>query len=472
MRRFHLAVLVILIVGSTSWDNAAALQPELNGDPRMLRVEQWLKAIMQHEPGTTDQAAALVASWSARDVRMLWIDASVIAHLIRDPRRSSFTVKADGQRNTMPVRYSSGQLHRLKILGCAAGGLVLHQVCLEMGAPSLLDPDLLHLSRLVEAARSSGDDNFVFRRGALLHTDIAMFIPTTSEPVGGLNAAGPQRIRIETSDGLQTDLGQVAPHWELARLLLDFVKPPGASNPAPGLDEMVRLWYRATAAWMQAREQHDTLHLDRARAIFPKDADILFLSACQHEVYAGPPIQTVLQAAAVPYGVKSDVASERSELHLAETYFRRALAANPSMAEARLRFGRVLSLLDKQAEAVSELRQALTSTKDPSLKYDAALFLGAALEATHDFAAARDAYRQAAELMPNAQSAKIALSALARRRGDRAVAWREIQPLFERKPDLDSANDDPWWSYYVVQARNADQLLDELRRPFLSEASR
>jgi hypothetical protein len=30
-------------------------------------------------------------------------------------------------------------------------------------------------------------------------------------------------------------------------------------------------------------------------------------------------------------------------------------------------------------------------------------------------------------------------------------------------------HDDPWWSYYVVQARDAGDLLDAMRQPFLSD---
>jgi len=228
---------------------------------------------------------------------------------------------------------------------------------------------------------------------------------------------------------------------------------------------MVRLWYRATAAWMQKTEQHDTDHLARGREIFPNDANILFLSACQHEVYAAPPIQSVVQSAAVPSGVRLNWQSEKAELRQAETYFRHALAADPTMAEAHLRYGRVLMLLERYADAVSELRQALELLDDPQQEYYAQLFLGGVLEAQRDFADARDAYAAAARLFPAAQSPHIALSALARRRGDRGGALRDIQQLFAR-PDRNPEADDPWWEYYVIQARNADDLLEELRRPF------
>jgi hypothetical protein len=52
-------------------------------------------------------------------------------------------------------------------------------------------------------------------------------------------------------------------------MLLDYIRPAKGGRPAPARDDMVRLFYRATAAWMQASEQHDTAHLDHARAIFP-----------------------------------------------------------------------------------------------------------------------------------------------------------------------------------------------------------
>ena len=462
--------LALALSAVSSAPSIGALQPS-EADARLVRVEQWLKAVRHHEPGTTDQAAALVASWYTRDIRMLWIDANVITQAMRDPRKSRFSFRAEGQSTTQSIQYSSQQLRRLKVLACAAAGILAHPVCVEVGASTALDADLLGLAGLASASRQQGDDNFVLRRGALLHTDIAMLMPTSAEPIGPTGLGGPQRIRVQTTDGLALDMGQTAPHWDLARMLLDYVKPPGAASPAPGLDDMVRLWYRATSAWMQAREQHDTAHLDRARAIFPNDADILFLSACQHEAYAGPLIQSALQSTVMPTSLRWDVASARSELHQAESFFRRALAARPGMTEAHLRYGRVLSLLERHADAVTELRQAMASTDDSQLRYYGELFLGAVETARRDVGAARDAYARAAQLYPTAQSPRIALSELARRRGDRGGALREMQVVFDR-PATDSEPDDPWWRYFVVQAQNAADLLDELRRPFKTEALR
>src|SRR5207244_10482899 len=125
------------------------------------------------------------------------------------------------------------------------------------------------------ASRTRGDDNYLLRRGALLHADIEMLLPKQSEPLassplpGSPAPMGPQRVRMNTSDGMALDLSQMATHWELARMLLDYVRPAGTDRLAPGRDDMVRLWYHATAAWMQLGEDYETQHLDRARDMFP-----------------------------------------------------------------------------------------------------------------------------------------------------------------------------------------------------------
>ena len=36
----------------------------------------------------------------------------------------------------------------------------------------------------------------------------------------------------------------------------------------------------------------------------------------------------------------------------------------------------------------------------------------------------------------------------------------------------ESEPDDPFWTYHTSQARNADELLEQLRRPFLPEIER
>src|SRR5207248_2579047 len=85
----------------------------------------------------------------------------------------------------------------------------------------------------------------------------------------------------------------------------------GADRAQPGRDAMVRDWYRASAAWMQHVESHDTQHIDRGREIFSTDPDILFLSGALHETYARPAIQSAAHAAVVPTGFSIDILSAR-----------------------------------------------------------------------------------------------------------------------------------------------------------------
>jgi tetratricopeptide (TPR) repeat protein len=441
------------------------------GPERLVRLEQWLKAVARHDPGQSDDALLEVAALPNAALKLLWIDANVLTQMIRSVNANRFTVRPEGQRLGTQIRYSSTQTHRLRVLACAAGGALVAPECMAMDAGSELTPELRQLAVLVRAAKLRGDDNYILRRAAILHADVGMLAPAAMVAPGevGRPTGGLERFRMEISDGQEIDLRQSAIHWEIARMLLDFVRPRGVDHADPGHDEMVRQWYRATAAWMQLREDHDKLHLDRARAIFPSDPDILFLSACQHEAYAGVPIQTAVRSAILPTGVTLDVGSERVELREAEGLFRRVLEIKPDYAEARLRYGRVLGGLGKHAEAAAELRRALAGLADRQMLYLAELFLGGEEEALGNRDSARLAYQQAADLFPLAQSPLVALSQLARRSNDRAGALREIARLFAFEDDDRGAQDDPWWWYYVVQARDAEELLQAMEQPYRAE---
>jgi len=302
-------------------------------------------------------------------------------------------------------------------------------------------------------------------RAASLQGAGAMLVPASMVATGSVGApdGGVGRFRMAIADGQELDLHQAAVHWEIARMLLDFVQPPGRARADPGHDDMVRQWYRATAAWLQWREDHDKLHLDRARPPFPSDHDILFLSACQHETYAGPPIQAAVRSALLPSGVHIDVGSDRGELRDAEVLFRRALEVKPDFAEARLRYGRVLDVVGKHAEAAVELRKAIGALADRQLLDYGGMFLGAAEEALGNRDAARVAYEQSAALYPMAQSPLLALSQLARRSGDRGGALRAIDRLFALPRDERNEQDDPGWWYYISQGRDADERLAAMR---------
>jgi hypothetical protein len=443
---------------------------------RLERLEQWIKAVARHVPGEEDAALVEIAGWPNANLKQLFLDASALMQTIArvgfGEATATLSVRSAEQKASVQVRYSKEQFYRLQVLACAAGGLVFERGCMLLKAGDQLDPELRQLAALVSASNRRGDHNYLVRHAALVHSDVGMLAPAAMVAPGEVtrpSGTAVERFRMEISDGQELNLRQSAVHWEIARMLLDFVRPRGSDHANPGHDDMVRQWYVATAAWMQLKEDHDKLHLNRARELFPSDPDVFFLSACQRETYAGPPIQAAVKSATLPTGVTLDVTSDRIELREAEGLFRRTLQIKSNFPEARLRFGRVLYLLGKHAEAAAELRQAIGALVDRQMLYYAGMFLGAAEESLGNRDAARVAYEQSSELYPLAQSPLLALSQLARRAGDRLGALRAIERLFVIPADDRDEKTDPWWWYYVSQGRDAELLLDAMQQPFRSE---
>jgi tetratricopeptide (TPR) repeat protein len=430
---------------------------------RIDRLERWLKLVARHEPGEIDPALEEVAAWPNSSLQDLWVDAEMLIQLARMRHAAYFRASA------AEVNYSKTQAHRITVLSCAAAGDLFEAKCLLMvKAADEIDGDLRELSALANASTLRGDPNYVVRRGALLHSDIGMLrLHTMDAPLDRNAGAGPQRWLMEMSDGRETSLRTTPVHWEIARMLLDFVIPAGLDRVAPERDAMVLAWYRSTSAWMQLHEDHNEMHLTRGLRIFPDDPDLLFLAACQKETFAGAAIQAAVSSAVLPTGVTVRVDPALTELREAERLFRRTLEVKPSFVEARMRYGRVLGGLGKHAEAVVELRRAAAELNEPELSYYAHQFLGAEEEAMGNREAARAAYEQAAALFPHAQSPLLALSQLSRRYGDRNGALRAAERLFHLRDDPDHDRDDPWWSYYLVQARDADDLVAALHQPYL-----
>ena len=201
--------------------------------------------------------------------------------------------------------------------------------------------------------------------------------------------------------------------------------------------------------------------------LFPNDAGILFLAATEHEVYAGAYMQNVMRTVELPPGSTTGIMSEKDELRKSEALFKRALVANPSLVEAHLRLGHVLMLLGRPNDAQSELRQVVMSSTSDLTRYYCELFLAKVEESLGELDAAARGYERASSLFPNAQSPLVALTALARRRGGRRATIMAAEKVFELPQDDEEAWD-PWWTYYISQELNADDLIDDLRRPFLS----
>ena len=135
----------------------------------------------------------------------------------------------------------------------------------------------------------------------------------------------------------------------------------------------------------------------------------------------------------------------RQDLLGAINDYRTALDEDSSLAEARLRLGRTLALVNRIEPAREALEAAAKTPGDSRVSYLAQLFLGALFSYQRDYAAARHAFQAALEIMPTCQTPYIALAFVERMTGHDDSA----RSLFDRFSSWQSAplEADPWWAY-------------------------
>ena len=383
--------------------------------PELARLLGWLEAVRLHTPGCGDPAAMEVGSWSKSELERLLRDVRELVKFLQraEDLRAESTGRGSMQRDRLSLfiydrRFTLDELERV-----------------FYGNKPLRPNELLS-------------------RGAVLHADIAIFVPGNlhGEPL--------------VADGGRRGWRQGTLHWEIGRELLDSI------TPSPGGDAGALLWYRAVSAHL-FREGHlaeVTAHLNRARQVFPRHPLFLLESAYLHQELSSPAIQVAVQQLRAD-AVNVTVDSRRAELQRAEQFFREALLLSPRAVDARVRLGHTLGELGRHKEAAVELRTALDAKSDAERLYLAELFLGRVEEALGRRDEARSRYERAAALYPNAQSPRLALSQLARQTGDDAAAQRSLQSLASRV-DIDVS--DPWWGFYTPHNDDADVLIARMRQ--------
>jgi len=418
MRRLAAATLVLATIAQAAGPvHAQTAQP-----PWLARLSSWLEAVNGHKPGTLDMAARLTGFMGEGDLYEARTDFLSLVYLCkREVGRS---------KRPAPIVYNS------TLIPFA---------------------DLRQLLGLTDDEAADGNANRILLRAAILHADVAMLVIPLLPGRLGCSA----RATLLVQDGNRVGTGCIGIHWTQGRLLLDAVRPD------PGTEQAVRLWYHATIAYLLETGDfaNADLQIGHGRLLFPSDPAILFEHGYYHEGFASPLIQTAaFESGADPRG---------AEVHLdeAEDLYRRAVKASPRFVEARVHRGHVLGLLGRHRDAAEELRLAASAAVGPQLRYYAELFLGRAEESLGNRAAARDHYRLASELYPQAQSPLLALALLARQSGDRAGAQDAMRRMLALPPGRD-AKADPWWSYYRWQNQGSEALFAELHAPFLDRSRR
>jgi len=150
-----------------------------------------------------------------------------------------------------------------------------------------------------------------------------------------------------------------------------------------------------------------------------------------------------------------------------EREYRKVLALAPDEAEARLRLGRMLALLQRTQEAVAELKQVPGAGADKRTRYLALLFLGDALQSAGQLQAAIPEYAKAAALEPGNQTAWLALGHVLDRAGDADAARVALDLALGRGDRLRDGPIDPWWEYPFGLSTRVGRLLWELRAELL-----
>jgi tetratricopeptide (TPR) repeat protein len=346
---------------------------------------------------------------------------------------------------------------------------------------TLNDADKQIVDRAREATQNPGADIFL-KRAAVLHSDTAFQRQMDNprpEPLAGVlppdTPATPllsrQRLFVDKDGEIH---GEVFAdwNWPFARSLLDLVKP------APADDPFVALWYHATTAFMLQKGFYGEAltHLERAATVLPNDALALYDRACYSEIQ-GLPVNQVLLSESDLLTLRAQHQGRRSQIttpndgpaplgipppevanNEAERLFRRALRADPSFVEARVRLARLLDARNRHEEAAAELVTALAAKPEGPVAFYAHLFAGRAAQALGKIDDAAAHYKEAGALYPWAQSALLAQSQAALLGADTVAAAEPIHHL-EQLPVTVKTREDPWWKYHLAAGRDADVLL-------------
>jgi hypothetical protein len=269
----------------------------------------------------------------------------------------------------------------------------------------------------------------ILRLSVLLHTEAALRTPV------------PHRQLLLARDGIDR-------LWRDPREAREQLRP------------FIRSWYLLVVSHLSALGQLASAleHVRVALHRFPGDAELLLARGSLYETDAYLSIvdRSLLREIYTP----AFIGRWRLRLYDAQDDYRDAYARQPNLAEARLRWGRVQSLIGESVKSEAAFTEVAAGTADPFLRYLASLFLAERRESRRDFAAAKRDYEAALTAWPQAQAPKLGLSRLCAAQGDMACAQARLaESLKETGPD----RADPFWDYHFGQAWLGAERLKRFR---------
>lgn len=390
---------------------------------RLELLDRWIGAVHTHQPGQRDPAVELIAGMPRSDREAFTQVAMNFSWMLThsdDPTRRGMPRQAPAERAEL-LRLSRSEL------GILGANDWLHRAAVLHADAALLAGDLTDEANRAQALPASTD-----RR-----------------------AAKPAQL-YWADDGAYRATSE--PNWnlEFGRTLLDDVQP------SPRADAFTGAWYHAVSAYLIGKAWLGVArpHIDRALTLRPDDPWLVFDNATLVEALGLAQAQAFAATAKLPGGVRLEVPSAGASESQAIDLYKRALTLAPTLVEARVRYGRVLSQRGRFAEAVTELQRAISDTRDTELLYFAHLFAARAEQGLNHDAEAVAHCRSAVALFPQAQSAQVALSFALLRSGDAPGAAELISAI--RLLPTEENRRDPWWMYDLGAGRHVNEILISL----------
>jgi tetratricopeptide (TPR) repeat protein len=266
---------------------------------------------------------------------------------------------------------------------------------------------------------------------AMLHTEVAIRLPAFStERTSHGNWA---KQLLELFDGLAVDQS-FRRRWQLA-------------------------WGAHLQSELRLRELAD--HLHHARQKFPEDPALVTMAGMMYESWARRASLLRPDADYVPMELRRELPERRKSEALAQEHYRRALAIEAGLLDARVRLARMLLEANRFDEATAEITRAADGAASAKDKYLVHMLRGRIHATAKRWHEAADAYADAGRLLPECQSWMVALSHVLVHQGQRPQAQADVTRAVVR-PELDRCRD-PWWEYDFGYGAQAEALFDQLR---------
>jgi tetratricopeptide (TPR) repeat protein len=422
--RLSRAALTVLVAGF-----AVRLQVSAQDEPLAVVLGRWTTAVMHHTPGTSD--AALAGVWAMTPADRVVIRDSL--HLFLKFLDGADFSKAKG--------------------------------------------DVLIVAQAARSVFPLSRSDFL-ERAATLHADAVIFDsrpegpPTLDQPLvsGGRGVVGNsawQAIYFASTDAEYLKATVENPNWPVARLLLDELPPGDASR------DFATTWYHGVTAYLlgQGNFGQAETNLNHATRMMPESAQTLFDLGCVAEAQGMNIFQQVILDDRDPLfrgrpGIISaprTIPSAKARGAQAAGLFEQALAIDPHLPEARVRWARLLELDKRWTDATRQIGLALSDHPDRDVAFFAHLFGARAAGAVNNATDAEAHLTQALELFPQAESAILEASDTALTHTDPVLAKSRLMSLADPGHDTSPAAD-PWLRYPLGPGRLPDPPLQALWR--------